>query len=51
MDSTLGAGGLGTGYALSGYVDTRWAVELVPSAAASYQLDFWFFTFLDTNHR
>ena len=32
-----GAGGLGTGFDESGFVDTRWAVEFSPSAALTYQ--------------
>ncbi|KAG5645074.1 hypothetical protein DXG03_007164 [Asterophora parasitica] len=31
-----GAGGLGTGLDMSGYVTTKWAVEFSPSAAATY---------------
>jgi DNA (cytosine-5)-methyltransferase 1 len=34
---STGAGGLSTGYDLSEYVDTRWAIESAPSAAATYQ--------------
>ncbi|KII89181.1 hypothetical protein PLICRDRAFT_160365 [Plicaturopsis crispa FD-325 SS-3] len=32
-----GAGGMGTGFGLSGFVETRWAVEHSPSAALTYQ--------------
>ncbi|EEB91983.1 hypothetical protein MPER_09571, partial [Moniliophthora perniciosa FA553] len=32
-----GAGGLGTGMNSSGYVDTKWAVEISPAAAMSYR--------------
>jgi hypothetical protein len=32
-----GAGGLSTGYGLSGYVDTRWAIEMAQGAASTYQ--------------
>ncbi|KAF8559697.1 S-adenosyl-L-methionine-dependent methyltransferase [Imleria badia] len=32
-----GAGGLGTGFDLSGFVETRWAIEFSPSAAQTYQ--------------
>ncbi|KAK7034044.1 hypothetical protein VNI00_012475 [Paramarasmius palmivorus] len=32
-----GAGGLGTGMNLSGFVDTRWAAEFSPAAASSYR--------------
>ncbi|KIJ10522.1 cytosine-5--methyltransferase [Paxillus involutus ATCC 200175] len=32
-----GAGGLGTGFDLSGFVETRWAIEFSPSAARTYQ--------------
>lgn len=32
-----GAGGLGSGFDMSGFVDTRWAVEFSPSAALTYQ--------------
>ncbi|EGO21115.1 hypothetical protein SERLADRAFT_417509 [Serpula lacrymans var. lacrymans S7.9] len=32
-----GAGGLGTGLDMSGFVETRWAVEFSPSAAMTYQ--------------
>ncbi|KAF9246401.1 hypothetical protein BU15DRAFT_70495 [Melanogaster broomeanus] len=32
-----GAGGLGTGFNLSGFVETRWAIEFSPSAARTYQ--------------
>ena len=33
----LGAGGLGTGMNMSGFVETRYAVEFSPSAALTYQ--------------
>ncbi|KAF8447830.1 hypothetical protein L210DRAFT_978503 [Boletus edulis BED1] len=32
-----GAGGLGTGFDLSGFVETRWAIEFSPSAARTYR--------------
>ncbi|KAG9318606.1 hypothetical protein JVU11DRAFT_699 [Chiua virens] len=32
-----GAGGLGTGLDLSGFVDTQWAIEFSPGAARTYQ--------------
>ncbi|KAK0463813.1 S-adenosyl-L-methionine-dependent methyltransferase [Desarmillaria tabescens] len=32
-----GAGGLGTGMMFSGFVETKWAVELSPSAAQTYK--------------
>lgn len=34
---SAGAGGLGTGLDLSGFVETRWAIEFSPSAAQTYQ--------------
>ena len=33
----VGAGGLSTGLHLSGYIDTKWAVEFSPSAAKSFK--------------
>ncbi|KAH7889609.1 S-adenosyl-L-methionine-dependent methyltransferase [Phlebopus sp. FC_14] len=37
MELFSGAGGLGTGFSLSGFVETRWAIEFSPSAAQTYQ--------------
>ena len=39
LDLTVitGAGGLSTGLELSGFVETRWAVEFSPSAAKTFQ--------------
>ena len=37
LSFTLGAGGLSTGFHLSGYVETKWAVEFSPSAAKTFQ--------------
>ncbi|GLB34766.1 putative cytosine specific DNA methyltransferase replication foci [Lyophyllum shimeji] len=37
LELFAGAGGLGTGMALSGFVDTKYAVEFSPSAAATFQ--------------
>lgn len=33
----VGAGGLGTGMAMSGFVDIKWAVEYSPAAALTYK--------------
>lgn len=35
--SLVGAGGLGTGMDMSGFVDTKWAVEYSPAAALTYK--------------
>lgn len=37
LELFAGAGGLGYGMALSGYVDTRYAVEFMPSAAKTFK--------------
>lgn len=34
---SAGAGGLGTGFDLSGFVETRWAIEFSPGAARTYR--------------
>ncbi|KAL4067750.1 hypothetical protein V8B97DRAFT_1915370 [Scleroderma yunnanense] len=39
MELFSGAGGLGTGLDLSGFVETRWAIEFSPSAAQTYQIN------------
>ncbi|KAH7909914.1 S-adenosyl-L-methionine-dependent methyltransferase [Hygrophoropsis aurantiaca] len=36
MELFAGAGGLGTGFEMSGFVHTKWAVEFSPSAAKTY---------------
>jgi len=35
--SLIGAGGLGTGMDMSGFIDTKWAVEYSPAAALTYK--------------
>jgi DNA (cytosine-5)-methyltransferase 1 len=37
LELFAGAGGLGYGMEISQFVDTRWAVEFMPSAALTYQ--------------
>ncbi|KZP21168.1 S-adenosyl-L-methionine-dependent methyltransferase [Athelia psychrophila] len=37
LELFAGAGGLGTGFDKSGFVETRWAVEFSPSAALTYK--------------
>ncbi|CAL1705539.1 unnamed protein product [Somion occarium] len=37
LELFAGAGGLSTGLEMSGFVETKWAVEVNPSAALSYQ--------------